>query len=144
MSFEPTIAPVAALLADPGRASIVSALLEGRGLPAGELARIAGISPQTASMHLAKLVEGGFLRVHSQGRHRYYAIANADIAHAVETLGAISPLPQVRSLRQSLDAKRLSAARTCYDHLAGGLAVGIADALIERGDCKRHDAGLEL
>ncbi len=144
MRFEANIAPVAALLADPGRATIISALLDGRALPAGELARIAQISPQTASAHLAKLVDGGFLRVAPQGRHRYYAIANAEIAHAVETLGSISPMPEVRSLRQSIEAQRLAAARTCYDHLAGALAVGIADALIERGDCERHDSGFEV
>jgi DNA-binding transcriptional ArsR family regulator len=122
----------------------MSALMDGRALPAGDLARIAGVSAQTASSHLAKLEAGGLVRVHVQGRNRYYAIATAEIAHAIETLSTIAPAPQVRSLRQSLEMQRLSAARSCYDHLAGVLAVRIADNLVARGDFARHDSGFAV
>jgi DNA-binding transcriptional ArsR family regulator len=144
MRLESDVAPVAALLAEPARGKIMTALMDGRALPAGELARIAGVSAQTASSHLAKLESGGLVRVHVQGRHRYYAIATGEIAHAIETLSAIAPAPEVRSLRQSLEMQRLSAARTCYDHLAGALAVQIADRLVARGDCERHDSGFAV
>jgi DNA-binding transcriptional ArsR family regulator len=144
MRFESEISPVAALLAEPARGSIITALMDGRALPAGQLARIAGVSAQTASSHLAKLEAGGLVRVHVQGRHRYYAIADAEIAHAIETLSTIGPAPQVRSLGQSLEMRRLSLARTCYDHLAGTIAVQIADKLVERGRCERHDSGFAV
>ena len=144
MHYNADIAPIATLLADPARAAMVGILLDGRALPAGELARAAGVSAQTASSHLAKLTSGGLLRVHAQGRHRYYGIASAEIAHAIETLSTIAPLPQVRSLTQSLEAKRLSSARSCYDHLAGALAVGIADSLVSQGHCMRHEGGFAV
>jgi len=120
---------------------MLDALLDGRALPAGELARRVGVSPQTGSSHLSKLLEGGMLSVHVQGRHRYYAIANAEVAHAIETLSALVPRPRARSLSQSLLAQRLDKARTCYNHLGGALAVNIADALVETGRCARLDAG---
>lgn len=144
MRLESDISPVAALLAEPARGSIMTALMDGRALPAGELARIAGVSAQTASSHLAKLESGGLVRVHVQGRHRYYGIASAEIAHAIETLSTIGPAPQVRSLGQSLEMRRLSVARTCYDHLAGRIAVQIADKLVDRGQCERHDSGFAI
>jgi DNA-binding transcriptional ArsR family regulator len=144
MLLNSDIAPVAALLADPSRAAMMTTLLDGRALPAGELARIAGVSPQTASAHLAKLLDAGLVKLAMQGRHRYYAIASAEIAHAIETLSSIAPAPTIRSLRQSLEMKRLSAARTCYDHLAGNLSVRIADALVERGDFQRLDGGFAV
>lgn len=122
----------------------MTALMDGRALPAGELARIAGVSAQTASSHLAKLEAGGLVRVHVQGRHRYYAIATGEIAHAIETLSTIAPAPEVRSLRQSLEMQRLSTARSCYDHLAGLLAVQIADNLVDRGDFERYDSGFAV
>jgi DNA-binding transcriptional ArsR family regulator len=138
------IATVAALLGDPARAAMMDALLDGRALPAGELAQIAGVSAPTASSHLHKLLDGGLLVVRMQGRHRYYAFANAEVAHAIEALSLIAPPRQVRSLRQSLQAQRLAAARTCYNHLGGILAVNIADALVEAGRCERLDAGFTV
>lgn len=138
------IAAVAALLADPSRAAMMVALLDGRALAAGELARIAAVSAQTASAHLSKLLAGGLVRLTAQGRHRYYAIANGEIAHAIETLSVIAPPAKIRSLRQSLQMQQLSSARTCYDHLAGRLAVGIADSLVERGDCERLESGFAI
>jgi DNA-binding transcriptional ArsR family regulator len=123
------IASIAELIGDPARSAILIALLDGLALPAGDLARLAGISAQSASGHLSKLVGGGLLAVHNSGRHRYYKIAKPEVAHALEALGAISTAH--RPLAAPLDprAKALYAARTCYDHLAGRVAVELARAL---------------
>jgi DNA-binding transcriptional ArsR family regulator len=141
MPVDSSLSAAAALFADPARAAMLDALIDGRALPAGELARLAGVSPQTGSSHLQKLLEGGLLAVRVQGRHRYYALANAEVAHAIEVLSVLVPQPPVRSLQQSLTAQRLAAARTCYNHLGGVLAVNIADALVESGRCERFEAG---
>lgn len=123
------LATTAALIADPTRAAILLALLDGRALAAGELARCAGVSAQSASMHLAQLLQSAFVEVASQGRHRYYRIASSDVAHAVEALGVISsprkrnPIGEDQSIRF---------ARTCYDHLAGELGVAFTDSLEKR------------
>lgn len=105
---------------------MLSLLLNGRALAAGELARAANISQQSASMHLAQLLAGGFLRVTPEGRHRYYQLASRDVAHAIEALGVIS---SPRKQRPAGEDKAISYARTCYDHLAGVLAVSLTDSL---------------
>lgn len=135
------IAPVAALLADPARAAMLTAMLDGRALAAGELARLAGVSPPTASSHLARLLSGGLVTVVSQGRHRYYRLAGPDIASAIEVLARIAPRAPVRSLRQSRQAEALAEARTCYDHLAGRAGVALLDALLARGLLCGADGG---
>ena len=144
MIAEPDIAKTAALLAQAPRAAMVVALMDSRALPAGELAKLAGVSAQTASTHLKKLVDAGFLSVVSQGRHRYYRLASARIAAAIETLSAIAPLPKIRSLNESLLMRKLSRARTCYDHLAGQLAIELVDALVARGDLQPLDDGFAI
>ncbi|WP_207924118.1 ArsR/SmtB family transcription factor [Actinomadura bangladeshensis] len=126
-------APVAALLADRARAAMLTALLDGRPLAAGELARTAGVSAQTASAHLGRLLDGGFVTVVKQGRHRYYRLRDRDVADLIESLSRMSPPVQVRSLRQSRDARRLHEARTCYDHLAGAAGVALFAALVDGG-----------
>jgi DNA-binding transcriptional ArsR family regulator len=123
-------APAAALIADPTRAAILRALLPGRPLAAGELARLAGVGAATASFHLAKLLDGGMVVVLRQGRHRYYQLAGYEVAEALEALGVISPSVEARSLRQSREAEALAEARTCYDHLAGRVGVELLDALL--------------
>jgi DNA-binding transcriptional ArsR family regulator len=128
----PDLAAVAALIADPSRAAMLSALLGGHSLPAGELARFAKVSAQTASTHLAKLVSGGLLTVTQTGRHRYYALRNKEVAHALETLAIIAPAQRVRSLSQGLEAQSIRHARTCYDHLAGTLGVMFTEALLDQ------------
>ncbi|MEV0826071.1 ArsR/SmtB family transcription factor [Nonomuraea rubra] len=133
------IAPVAALIADPTRAAILTALLGGRALAAGELARMAGVSAATASAHLAKLLDGRLVDVVRQGRHRYYRLAGHEIAEVLEVLAGISARPPVRSLRQSRQARMLEEARTCYDHLAGRAGVGLLDRLRESGFYDGHD-----
>jgi DNA-binding transcriptional ArsR family regulator len=124
------IAPVAALMADPARASMLNALLRGTPLSAGELSQVAGVSPATASAHLARLLDGGLVAVTKQGRHRYYRLAGHEVATVLEVIAEISPVKPVRSLRQSREAAALAQARTCYDHLAGRAGVELLDALL--------------
>jgi DNA-binding transcriptional ArsR family regulator len=126
-------ASVARLLASPARSAMVSALLDGRALTATELARRARIAPSTASEHLAELTRGGLTEVLSQGRHRYYRVAGADVAEALEAFARICPPAPVRSLRASTQARSLAAARVCYDHVAGDLGVRLHDAMVGRG-----------
>ena len=128
--YGPDIAPVAALLADPARASMLNALLRGTPLSAGELSQVAGVSPATASAHLARLLDGGLVAVTRQGRHRYYRLAGHEVAMVLEVIAQISPVKPVRGLRQSREAALLAQARTCYDHLAGRAGVELLDALI--------------
>jgi DNA-binding transcriptional ArsR family regulator len=127
------IAPVAALMADPARAAMLGALLGGPALAAGELSQVAGVSPATASAHLARLLDGGLVTVTRQGRHRYYSLAGHEVAMVLEAISQISPVSPVRSLRQSRDAAALAQARTCYDHLAGRAGVALFDALMRAG-----------
>jgi DNA-binding transcriptional ArsR family regulator len=98
-------------------------------LPASELAARAGIAPSTASEHLVRLVDGGFLATSKNGRRRYYELADPAVAAAVEALAFVAPQPQVRSLREATRGEFLRYARTCYDHLAGRLGVAVARAL---------------
>lgn len=111
---------------------MLAALYDGRALTAGELAQAAGVSPATASAHLNKLRAGGFVRVRAQGRHRYYELARQEIASALETLGSLGKPRPIRSLAESLRMRRLRFARSCYNHLAGELAIEIAQALVRR------------
>jgi DNA-binding transcriptional ArsR family regulator len=129
---EANIAFVASLLADPSRAAMCLALVGGESRPAGELAARAGVSAQTASNHLAKLIAGRILRVEPQGRWRYYRLAGADVGHAVEALAVVAPPVADGVAANGLDptARRLRDARTCYSHLAGRLGVALADALV--------------
>ena len=127
------IAPVAALLADRARAAMLVALLDGRPLAAGELARTAGVSAATASSHLARLLDGGLVTVVKQGRHRYYRLKGAEVAGVIEALSRISPDVEVRGLRQSRQARALQEARTCYDHLAGRAGAALFEAMIGGG-----------
>jgi DNA-binding transcriptional ArsR family regulator len=127
---DPNVASTAALLADPARAAMLATLLDGCALPAGELAWAAGITAQTASSHLAKLLDGGLLEVERVGRHRYYRLAGPHVAQAIELLAAIAP---VRRKPPTAAARRIRHARFCYDHLAGRLGVAVAEALTRQG-----------
>jgi DNA-binding transcriptional ArsR family regulator len=135
------IAPVAALMADPARAAMLGALMSGPPLSAGELSQVAGVSPATASAHLARLLDGGLVTVTRQGRHRYYRLAGPEVATALETIAQISPARPVRSLRQSREAAALAQARTCYDHLAGRAGVELLDALLRSGVLNGNGTG---
>jgi len=131
--MDANVAVPAALIADPARAAILMALMDGRAQPAGSLAYAANLSPQAASNHLAKLLDGGMVTVETEGRHRYYRLARPEVAAALEALQNLAP--PVRSLDEprSPEARRLRAARSCYDHLAGRLGVAIAQAMEARG-----------
>ena len=133
MPADADISAPARLLADPARAAIVLALLDGRSRTAGELAAAAGRSAPTTSGHLARLVEGGLLRVRPAGRHRVFALAGPEVARAVEALQALAPRPPVTSYRAGAQARRLAGAGSCYDHLAGRLGVAVADELVAAG-----------
>jgi DNA-binding transcriptional ArsR family regulator len=132
-------AATAALVGDPARACMLTALMDGRALTAAELAQAAGIAPQTASGHLAQLTEAGLLAMQRQGRHRYHRLASAAVAQMVESIMSVASDRAAAS-----DGRRpvavavgprdaaLRRARTCYDHLAGQLAVAIADRMVAR------------
>lgn len=132
--MNPEFTGTAALLSDPGRASILMALVGGIALPAGQLAIIANVAPQTASSHLSKLVSGNLLEVEQQGRHRYYRLAGTEVANAIEALLAVTPVHVRGAADKTSDghAGSIAYARTCYSHLAGRLAVEITDALQRR------------
>jgi DNA-binding transcriptional ArsR family regulator len=132
MTFLPSFAGVASLMADPARAAMLMALLGGRALPAGELAYAAGVTAQTASSHLAKLLDGGLLSLETEGRHRYYRLAGPHVAQALEHLASIRPAGPVRRRALSPEGRELRFARCCYDHLAGQLGVAATEALVEK------------
>ena len=139
MPGDADIAATGALLGDRARARIVTALGDGRALPASVLADEAGIAASTASEHLGKLVEGGLLAAERHGRHRYFRLGGPDVARMLEAMARVSPPAPVTSLRQGTRANALRTARTCYDHLAGRLGTGLMAAmisgnLIEGGD----------
>ena len=127
-------AQIAALAGDPARAAMIQHLMDGRALTASELARVAGITPQTASGHLAQMTAVGLLTVEKQGRHRYHKLASAAVARMMESIMQVASDLEPASRRLTVGPRdtALRAARTCYDHLAGHLGVAIADALVDR------------
>jgi DNA-binding transcriptional ArsR family regulator len=123
----------ARLIGEPARAAMLTALLSGQALAAGELARVAGVSAATASEHLGRLRDGGLVEVVAAGRHRYYRLASPEVTTVIEALATVSPPRPVRSLRQSNTDAAMVFARTCYDHLAGRIGVSVHDALVSAG-----------
>jgi DNA-binding transcriptional ArsR family regulator len=144
MRGEPNVAAVAALIGDPARAAILAALAVGRALPAGELAVSAGLSPSAASAHLAKLLDGELLALEREGRHRYYRLAGPQVAAALESLSLLAAPPVRTAVTRSPQAQAQRYARSCYDHLAGELGVGIAMALEARGVIAAKRGGKRL
>lgn len=140
----PQLAEIAALIGGPARANILTALFDGRALTATELAFAAGVTPQTASGHLAKMMQAGLLSVVKQGRHRYFRLATPQVAQMLESIIAVASMtpPRLRPRTKREDALRR--ARTCYDHFAGLLGVGIADSLRENGHVNLGDDGGEV
>jgi DNA-binding transcriptional ArsR family regulator len=132
MRGDTDISSIGSLVADRGRARILLALGDGRALPASVLADEAGVAASTASAHLARLVNGGLLRVERHGRHRYFRLAGPEVGELMEALARISPPAPVRSLKQGNKAHAVRFARTCYDHLAGMLGTKLMEALLER------------
>jgi len=148
MSGEVALAEIGALVGDPGRARMLEALLDGRALTAGELAERAGVTAQTASGHLAKLRANGLIVMRRQGRHRYHSLASPEVAAMLESMAQMAAA-QDRAGSKRIDRlgprdQALRAARTCYDHLAGRLAVDIMDALVGGGHLEIADDGAAL
>jgi DNA-binding transcriptional ArsR family regulator len=127
--MEADISSLAALISEPARGRMLVALLDGRSLPATELAQRAGITCQTASSHLAKLAQGRLLKVIPQGRHRYYRIANARVADLLESMARFAPINEVA---EPGPKSPIQIARTCYNHLAGSLGVRLTEAIVDR------------
>jgi DNA-binding MarR family transcriptional regulator len=121
---------------------MVSALLGDRAVPAGELAREAGVSASTASEHLRVLLDAKIVAVEHRGRNRLFRLADGDVSRAIEALQAIAPRREIRSLRQHRASELLRAGRTCYDHLAGDLGLRVSDLLISTGVVAELKSGL--
>ncbi len=143
-SSGPNIARLATLLADPVRAQIMWRLMDGRALTAGELAHAGGVTAQTASSHLARLIDGKLLSVEKQGRHRYYRISGPDAAHLMETLSVLAAAPESRQITTGPRDPALRKARVCYDHLAGGMGVQLLDGLRASGALSGDDDNIGL
>jgi DNA-binding transcriptional ArsR family regulator len=143
MTSQSAFAEVAALAGDPARAGMLHALMDGRALTASELARVAGITPQTASGHLARLAVAGLLVVEKQGRHRYHRLASPAVAQMMESIMQVAAGLDSNRMRLVVGPRdaALRAARTCYDHLAGHLGVALADALVEGGQVELASDG---
>jgi len=145
MASNARFAEVAALSGDPARATMLHALMDGRALTATELARAAGITPQTASGHLSRMTAIGLLSVERQGRHRYHRLATPSIARMLESIMQVAAELEPGTRRFAVGPKdaALRKARTCYDHFAGQLGVAVADALINQGYVELStDAGI--
>lgn len=133
MKDGPVVAAVAALLGDPARANMLTALMDGRALTVSELAACAGVALPTASGHLAKLDAAGLIAAERQGRHRYYRLTGHDVAEVLEGLmGLAQRTGAVRARTGPRDAA-LREARVCYDHLAGARGVALMQGLVRRG-----------
>ena len=133
---------VAALIADPSRATMLDALFDGSAHSVGELAHVAHVSMSTASEHVGRLVDGGLVTMVRIGRRHVVGLRSADVAQAIEHLAAATS--DSAEIGTTTAMARLRAARTCYDHLAGRLGVSIADALVHSGELVRHEAAFEV
>ncbi len=144
MKDGPDIVRVAALIGDPARANILTALMSGKALTASELAAEAGVTPQTASSHLGKLREGGLVSLRSAGRHRYYALAGEDVAQALEGLMGLAAGQGHLRTRTGPKDLALRQARVCYNHLAGERGVQMFVAMRTNGHFRMDDGGISL
>ena len=140
----PIIAEIATLVGDAARATMVSALLDGRALTAAELALAARITPQTASTHLAKLTEAGLLSMDRSGRHRYFRLASPAVGDMIDGIVAVALAKRPRYRPLSSQARALSAARICYEHLAGRLSVDLTDSFVARKYVVLHVEAAEI
>lgn len=144
MKHGPDISVIAALLGDPARANMMSALMGGCALTAGELAREAGVTAQTASSHLAKLADGGLVVPRRQGRHAYYALAGEEVAELMESLAGLAARNGALRFQPGPREPAMRTARVCYDHLAGELGVAMLDSLIAQGLIEDRAGALSL
>ena len=144
MKYGPDIAGIAALIGDPARANILTALMGGGALTASELAVEAGVTKQTASAHLAKLLDAAFVAVEKQGRHRYYRLAEPEVAQILESLMGIAARRKRLRVRPGPKEPAMRKARACYDHLAGDLGVRLFDGFMRQGWLAEENDGLSL
>lgn len=145
MSKIAVFSEVATAAGDPARAGMLDALMDGRALTASELASVAGITPQTASGHLARLTVAGLVAVEKQGRHRYHRLATPAVARMLESIMQVAAEgePWRRKTFTGPRDAAMRAGRTCYDHLAGSLGVALADAMVAKGQIElASDAGV--
>ncbi len=144
MKEGPDITLLGSLIGDPARANMLSALMSGKALTATELAAEAGITAQTASSHLGKLDAGGLVRKSKQGRHRYFTLADDDVAAVLESMLGLAALKGHMRVRTGPRDPALRRARVCYNHLAGELGVQMFDSLKQRGFVKEAEDELGL
>ncbi len=144
MKDGPNIARIAALIGEHARAEMLTALMADRALTATELAGIAGITKQTASAHLAKLLDAGLVAVEHQGRHRYFRLADPDVANLLESLMGVAFRTGAVRLRSSPREPALRKARICYDHLAGELGVLAFESMLAQGVFSTEAEALQL
>ena len=144
MKEGPDIARIAALIGDPARANMLTALMSGKALTASELSAEAGVTLQTASSHLSKLSEGGLVRMRKQGRHKYFTLTDPDVARVLEGLmGLAAGAGHLRNRTGPRDAE-LRRARVCYNHLAGDLGTQMFDRMVELGYLAPAEDALDL
>src|SRR6266702_1106554 len=144
MKAGPDIAMVAALVGDPARSNMLTALMTGRALTASELAHQAGVTPQTASSHLSKLEAGGLIEPEKQGRHRYYRLTGPDVAGVLEGLAGLAARAGHMRVRTGPKDPALRRARICYDHLAGDLGVQMLDSMKNQQLIRQRKQEIEL
>jgi len=144
MKDGPNIVGIAAMIGDHARADILTALMADAALTATELATAAGVTKQTVSAHLAKLVDTRLVAVEKQGRHRYFRLADRDVAELLESLMGVAFRTGAVRVRSSPREPALRHARVCYDHLAGELGVLVYDRMLQRRLLRQGAQGLEL
>ncbi len=144
MKEGPDIARIAALIGDPSRANILTALMSGKAVTATELAQEAGVTQQTASTHLSRLDQGGLVRPRKQGRHKYFSLANEDVARVLEGLMGLAAGSGHLRTRTGPKDPALRKARVCYNHLAGDLGIRLFDSLVGRRYLQTRNGGLDL
>jgi DNA-binding transcriptional ArsR family regulator len=144
MKDGPDIAIIAALIGDPARANMLTALMSGKALTVSELAAEAGVTIQTASAHLSKMQEGSLLRPLKQGRHKYFSLANEQVAHVLEGLMGLAAGAGHLRMRTGPRDERLRKARVCYNHLAGEMGTRLFDSLLAQGHLAGTDDALSL
>lgn len=132
MKVENEFSKIARLIGDKARSIMLWSLLDGKAYTATELAVCSNISRQSVSNHLSKLMEADLILAEKQGRHRYYRLANEQVAQAVEALASLIPDKKIE-INKSPEAEKLAYARTCYDHLAGELSIQMTTSLLEKG-----------
>jgi DNA-binding transcriptional ArsR family regulator len=140
MDAEEQFVTIAALMCEPSRAKMLWNLLDGRAYTASELAAVTDISATATSNHLAKLLEGNIIKFEMQGRHRYYTLANAEVAYVVEALANLSAKKSADKTQAIVLPKGIKYCRTCYDHLAGYAGVKITEEMEQKGYLKKSDS----